>query len=88
MAVASELMRRLGVGRTPFEQPPWECHDCGEPIPGGQYHDCKGGTMPEAITREALRERERCISLIWENRGKCASNQAALALMAILQGDA
>lgn len=43
--------------------------------------------IPEAISREALRERDRCVSLIWENRGKCISNASALALMAIINGE-
>lgn len=42
--------------------------------------------IPEEISREALRERERCVELIWQNRGKCASNQAALALMNLING--
>ena len=41
----------------------------------------------ECITKEALRERERCVLLVWENRGKCASNQAALALMDLINGE-
>ena len=43
-------------------------------------------TVMEDISKDALRERERCVQIVWENRGKCASNQAALALMNEING--
>lgn len=47
---------------------------------------CNGEIPMEAISEDALRERERCVQIIWDNRGKCASNQAALALMNEING--
>ena len=42
--------------------------------------------MDECIPRIARIERDRCIQLVWEHRGKCASDRAALALMDVLNG--
>ena len=67
------------------------CYEVAELLTPGQEH-CELQAQPEApilecISKDARRERDRCIAIIWENRGKCASNNAALALMDLINGN-
>lgn len=59
---------------------------CLKYVPQPQNVNTFDNPMSE-ISRASRVERDRCISLVWEHRGKCASNSATLALMAILNGD-
>ena len=44
-----EELLEIKYGVKPRQNPafqPWICPDCNQEIPFGQYHDCKGGTLP------------------------------------------